>query len=321
METIQASVSAHHLSNLERSNLLSSMIPFDTQKNILPMKICNVRQLHVHVSNLASLAGLALLCMEASPANAAASITNSLTGFTGTSQTNFPAQPSTLTGSSLNVSFVWGGGDGAWEKIDFSASGATFGNHQGGANGRNYLRTDDVNYATDTVGFTAYVTVDRSTRESVFFGMGDGALGQFKQPDSNLGNASVFLDLQEGFDNASRRLIGGTVGSPTDAEVAYDGMTTVTGPMRLRMEYDGAADTVVYSIDYSPIGAFVADQTFAAVDLSSIAAEWAGGENSRIYFGSQGGVTFTDFSVTVIPEPAAALLGSLAFLGLLRRRR
>lgn len=285
------------------------------------MKYRTSRPLLTRVSALPALAGLSLLCLAASCVKAATSVTNSLTGFTGTSQTNLPDQPVTLADSGLNVSFVWGGGDGAWEKIDFSISGATFGNHQAGTNGRNYIRTNDDDYVTDTVGFTAYVTVDRPTRQSVFFGMGDAALGQFKQPDVNTGNASVFLDLQEGFDNASRRLSGGTLGTPTNLEVAYDALITVTGPMRLRMEYDAIANTVVYAIDYSPAGDFVADQTFSAVDLSSIAPEWSDGENSRIFFGSQGGVTFTDFSVEVVPEPSVFLLGGLAFLSLLRRNR
>ena len=37
--------------------------------------------------------------------------------------------------------------------------------------------------------------------------MGTGNLGTFKQPDVDTGNASVFLELQEGFDNASVRSV------------------------------------------------------------------------------------------------------------------
>jgi hypothetical protein len=267
---------------------------------------------------IAALSGLALVCFLTTSSHAASSISNTLTGFTGDTQANFPNQPSTLAGSGLNVTFVWGGGPGAWERIDFSASGATFGSHSGGgvADGRNYLRTNQTDYAT--VGYTAYVTVNRPTRDSVFFGMGKGDLGLFKVPDFQTGNASVFLELQEGFDNASRRIQSGT---NTDTEVGYDGMTTITGPMRLRMTYNPSAQTVAYAIDYNPSGAFVADQSFAAVNVSSIMSEWSGGEASSIYFGGQNGVTFSNFEVTVIPEPASALwilgAGAMAF----RRRR
>ncbi len=265
------------------------------------------------------LLGFTLLCLAASAANGATSLTNSLTGFTGNSEDGSGAnQPPTLGGSGLNVSFIWPDGDTAWEKIDFGATGATFGNHQGGANGRNYLRTNETDYAT--VGFTAYVTVDRPTRQSVYFGMGTATLGEFKQPDVNSGNASVFLDLQEGFDNASRRILGGSSGTPTNVESGYTPMTTITGPMRLRMVYDAVAATVTYTIDYGPSGAFVADTSDFVVDVSSITAEWAGGESSSIYFGGQQGVTFSDFSVTVVPEPSTAML-LLGFSALAFRRR
>jgi hypothetical protein len=82
---------------------------------------------------------------------------------------------------------------------------------------------------------------------------------------------------------------------PSNVEAGYNTMTTVNGPMRLRMAYDATAKAITYAIDYNPAGPlvsdFVADQTFAAVDVSSIAAEWAGGEKSSLYFGGQGYVT------------------------------
>lgn len=288
--------------------------------------------LRSHACALAPLAGLSFLCLAATPAECATSITNSLQGFTGDSESGGGAnQPPTLAGSGLNVTFVWPGGDASWEKIGFSTTGATFGIGtpigNGDDNGRNYLRTNDVDYAT--VSFTAYVTIDRTARESVFFGMGTGALGSSKAPDIGTGNASVFLDLQDGFDNASRRVLGGISGASTNTEAGYTGMTTIIGPMRLRMDYNALAQTMDYAIDYNPSGSFVADQSFATVDVSSIAPEWATGENSSIYFGTQGyvsggvrtGMTFTDFSVTVVPEPAAAFLSALGLLGFLRRRR
>ena len=284
------------------------------------MKKQNTRLFRFLIAGTVPLTGLTLLCLAISPAQGASSISNPLTGFTGDTQANYPGQPATLLGSGLNVTFVWGGGAGAWERIDFSGAGATFGAHSGGGPGagRNYLRTNDVDFAT--VGFSAYVTVDRATRDSVFFGLGKGDYGTYKVPDYQTGNASVFLELQDGFDNASRRVQSGT---NTDAEAGYDTMTTVTGPMRLRMDFDATAKTVIYSIDYSPTGAFVADQTFAAVDVSALATEWAAGENSSIYFGGQNSLTFSNFAVevAVVPEPSnALLLLGVAVLGFRRRR-
>jgi MYXO-CTERM domain-containing protein len=275
----------------------------------------NLSDIMTTKTTIASFAFLLVL-----PLGAATTFSNTLTGFSGDSQTNRPSQPITLAGSGLNVSFVWADGDGAWEKIDFTPLGASFGNHQGGDNGRNYMRTNDTDYAA-TVGFIAYVDINRPTRESVFFGMGTGALGGSKQPDVNSGNAAVYLELQGGFDNASRRILGGTSGSPTNVEDGYTGMTTITGPMRLSMSYDGGAQEITFAVDYNPSGAFVADQTFATVPLSSIAGEWSGGEASSIFFGGEDGVTFSNLQVTVVPEPSAVLLGSLGMLGLLRRRR
>ena len=233
-------------------------------------------------------------------ASAASSLTNSLTGYSGTSQDDYPAQPAFLAGSGLEASFVWGGGSGAWEKIGFDASGAAFGSFHGGSDGRNYLRTTNNNFAP--VSFTAYVTVNRTVRKSVFFGMGtgkltDGSYPSSKAPDYNTGDASVYLELQDGFDNASRRRLGGTNSAPINTEVGYNTMTTVTGLMTLRMDYDAVAKTVTFSVDYNPSGAFVADQTFAAVDVSSIAPEWASGEKSSIYFGGADGMIFSNFII------------------------
>lgn len=240
-------------------------------------------------------------------------LTNSLTNFTGSSQSSFPGQPFTLFNTGLNVAFIWDGGDGAFEKIAFTSSGATFGSFNAGDGGRNYLHTNATNYAS--VPFSAYVTVDRSTREAIFFGLGKGARAVLGQPDASTGNASVFLELQGGFDNVSRQVLGGSVASPTSVQVGFTEMTTVTGPMRLRMDYKPTAATVTYSIDYNPSGPFVADQIFDAINVSSIAPEWTSGEASSIYFGGENGMTFTDFSVEVGGggSPYTAWAGSALF--------
>lgn len=152
--------------------------------------------------------------------------------------------------------------------------------------------------------------------------MGTGALGNLKAPDLGSGNANVYLDLQDGFDNGSRRVLGGTSGAPTNVEDGFTALDNITGQMRFRMIYDAVAETVDYAIDYTPSAVFTAEQSFATVDVASISPEWAAGEDSSIYFGGQGGLYFTDFQVDVIPEPSVSLLGLLAVgCSLIRRRR
>lgn len=282
------------------------------------------------------LAVIAVIAGSSASLFGATSITNDLKGFTGTSQDGRPGQAATLASSGLNATYVWPGGAAAYETIVFNTTGANFGsimptNIGGNDNSRNYLRTNATDYYLND--FTAYVTVNRTDRQSVFFGMGTANYGSSKSPDIGTGNATVFLDLQQSFDNASTRILGGTAGASTNVEPSFTGMgANVLGLMRLQMIYSAAGKTMTYAVDYAPSGAFVADQTFPVVDLSSISGEWAGGEASSIFFGSQGyvvtgtpdtrvGITFTDFQVTTVPEPSAALLSSLASLALLRRRR
>ena len=254
---------------------------------------------------------------------AASSLANSLKSFTGNSQADRPGQPATLNGSGLNVTFVWPGGDAAWETIAFDTTGATFGTllptNQADNRSRNYLRTNETDYHTND--FTAFVTVNRTARESVYFGMGTANYGAGMAPDIGTGNASVLLDLQDGFDNASTRILGGTGPDPdaTNVETDFTSMNSVLGLMRLRMTYSALNNTVDYAIDYDPSGAFVADQTLPQVDVSSIRSEWNNGENSAIYFGTQGyvdtgarvGMTMSDFEVVVVPEPSVGILASL----------
>jgi len=255
-----------------------------------------------HVSCVVPLLGMVLVCLAASPAEAASSLTNALTEYSGTSQDNYPNQPAFLDGSGLQASFVWNGGAGAWEKINFDSTGATFGSFHGGSDGRNYLRTVDTVFSP--VAFTAYVTVNHTSRQAVFFGMGTGDLGSSKSPDVGTGNASVYMELQDGYNNASLRRLGGTPTAPINTEVSYTAMTTVTGLMRLRMVYDPVAKTATYAINYNPTSQnpadFVADQTFPAVDVSSIAPEWTAAEKSSIYFGGENSMTFSNFVVNAV---------------------
>ena len=60
-------------------------------------------------SQTCSLAGLSLFSLVISIADGAVNIINPLTGFTGDTLESFPAQPTTLVDSGLNVTFNCGG--------------------------------------------------------------------------------------------------------------------------------------------------------------------------------------------------------------------
>lgn len=66
---------------------------------------------------------------------------------------------------------------------------------------------------------------------------------------------------------------------------------------------------------------------FAAGSISVDSLVLTGGEETGIWTGNSGNINYSfsqsngDLSVSVVPEPAAALLGGLGLLGLLRRRR
>jgi hypothetical protein len=269
---------------------------------IQPLQHHAANTLRTRASSIAPLLGMLLLCLAACPAQAASSLTNSLKGYTGTSQDNYPAQPTFLAGSGLEASFVYSGAgaSGTWETIGFTSSGASFGAYHGGDGGRNYLRTTQADFFARS--FTATVTVNRTNRSAVFFGMGTAALGTLKQPDVGTANASVYIELQNGYDNASRKVNG----NGGNTQIAYstmssNGVTTVTGLMQLKMVYDATAKTAAFSIDYGADGSY--EQNFAAFSVSSQVAEMVLGDRASIYFGSENGMVFSNFNATVVIPP------------------
>jgi fibronectin type 3 domain-containing protein len=256
---------------------------------------------------------LALLLAQV---HAASDITNSLDSYTG-----FSSDVATRTALSTDGLEPSSNGSGN-ERIAFSASGVNFGdnNTAGGLwQSRNYLRTIETDY--HSVDFTAEVSVIRNTRQAVFFGMGTGFRGSFNAPDRkdtggnpNVNNPSVFIELQDGFNNAAffRNGTGITAGSQ---QVTFTPMTTVTSPnpMRIRMVYSKVMNTMTYSIDYDYTGTFTEDQTFTAVDLSPISAQWASGGRASIVFGAgdssaNSGIVFKDLSVVTTSVAAPALV-------------
>ena len=122
-------------------------------------------------------------------AMAATSFSNPLTGFTGNS-TQVPTQTAV---SAAGFNFFTTEGftvdntvDPPVERdptIDFDATGALFGNLLPGDGGRNYMRTNDADYAN--VRFVAEVTVVVSDlgRQAHYFGLGSGDAAAFRTPD------------------------------------------------------------------------------------------------------------------------------------------
>jgi hypothetical protein len=268
---------------------------------------------------------LALVLFRA--ATAATSFTNSLTGFTGDS--TVPATQTAVGAAGFNFASTAGFNEDftANPTIAFDASGAHFGTLLGGDGGRNYVRTNDSDYAT--VSFVAEITFTVGslpvTNQQPFFGMGTGDIALFGVPDWSTQFASTFV--QPEINGAGDRSLT-TFRTQNDANafVHTDAPAYDIGTHRLRMTFDAVAKTMIYAIDLNFAGGtFAADVTALPVDLNHIdcptgcgnptmpiSADFFGpdgwpNEPSRIYFGGDDEVVFKDFSVKV--SPPSGVLG------------
>lgn len=191
----------------------------------------------------------------------------------------------------------------------------------GGNDGRNYMRTVETDY--NTQDFTAFITVRRPApipnappattvnRRSVFFGIGTGARNSGgANPDAGTTNASAYVELQNGFPNAARRVQSNT---QANVEQAFNAMNTVTNDsIRMRMQWNSVTTELIFSFDYGyvPGDPFTADQTLPAMSPASKnfftaqANEWAAGDRASIFFGGDRSVVFTDLVIDVT-QPAA----------------
>jgi fibronectin type 3 domain-containing protein len=274
-------------------------------------------------------------------------------GFSGAPPVQGTVQPVFLTGdpladpvvpaSGLESSFLASGftAAGAFETIFFNPTsavapafpGATFGgNRANDNNGRNYARTVETDY--NTVDFTAFITVRRPittllvppgnnatnfSRRSVFFGLGTGARnGGGANPDAGTTNASAYVELQNGFNNAARRVQSDT---QANVELAFNPMNTVSDDsIRIRMQWNSVTTELTFSFDYGyvPGSPFTADQTLPAMSQTSRnfftaqANEWAAGDRASIFFGGDRGVVFTDLVIDVTQPAAPPVPTSLA---------
>jgi hypothetical protein len=259
---------------------------------------------------------LALGILIATGAQGATSFSNSLTGFSGDS--TLPATQAAVGAAGFNF-FSTEGLDPEFTMdptIVLDSTGATFGSLYGGDNGRNYMRTNESDYAT--VNFVAEITVERTANaQQVFIGMGAGDTALFGVPDWSTLFSSTFVTPEDGAVTTWRSANDGNEWCP-NCEAAI----TAAGTHRVRMEFDSSAKTMTYSMDLNYAGGtFVADVTAPVTDLNHIdcpvgcgfpempisadffAADGWPNEPSRIFFGGDDGTILRDFSVTVSAAP------------------
>ena len=251
-------------------------------------------------------------------AHAASNLSNSLTGFTGdTSQAGTQAA---LAAAGFTV-FTTAGlddngtpanpGDDSNPAVSFDAGGAHFGSLIAGDAGRNYLRTLVGDYAT--VSFTAEITFEVTTNErATFFGVGSGNTALFGTPDWSTQFSSASFWPEPANDKITAFRTQNDMNAFVDKAVAgFD-----PGVHRLRMTFDSATKFLVGSIDLNYAGGpFTADATTLPIVTTTLfAADGWPTEPSRIFFGGDDGAVFRDLTITVVPEPAAAVLAVVGLL-------
>jgi hypothetical protein len=238
-------------------------------------------------------AAFVLLVLVASVASAASSLSDAFTGFTGNSTQS--ATQDAVDAAGFNFF------DHAVDSsIEFDASGAHFGNQAAGDIGRNYIRTNDADYAN--VSFVAeitFVSTDIDFQDG-YFGLGSGdAEPTFRTPDylTDLASATYWgeIDVADPFVSTMRNHNGD---SRFDF-VAAPGLGN--GTHRLQLDYDWFRKllNVRVDIDYAG-GPFTAD--VAAPPLNTAPLYGPTGwptEPSRIFFGGDEGIVFKDFQVDV----------------------
>lgn len=132
-----------------------------------------------------------LALVMAANAPAASSLTNSLKGFTGDS--SLVDTQAALNAAGFNFASTAGSTTGSDPRIVFNTSGATAGSFRAGDAGRNYLRTNEIDYATVDFVAEVTVTVDTLGTDQFFFGMGTGAIGTWNVPDMFSVQSSIFM--------------------------------------------------------------------------------------------------------------------------------
>jgi hypothetical protein len=255
---------------------------------------------------------------------AATSFSNTLTGFTGDS--TVPATQAALNTAGFNFAST-AGLDPEFTMdptIVFDSNGANFGSLWGGDGGRNYVRTNDSDYAT--ASFVAEISVTYGvgavyTNQQAFFGMGSGDIALFGTPDWSTQLASTWVQPEDIAGGGAPLFTTFRTNNDANEFVNHPAPGHGDGTHRMQMSFDATARTMVYAIDFNYAGgAFTADVTAPTVDLnhvdcpsgcgdgSPLEADFFGPdgwptEASSIYFGGDDNISFRDFSVVVSDEP------------------
>lgn len=253
------------------------------------------------------------------PARGASSLSNPLTGFSG--DTTQAGTQGALLGAGLEAASLTPGA-----AVSFDANGARFGPNTPGDAGRNYLRTVASDYAT--VSFVAEINMTfASEDQQAFVGFGAGGVALFGTPDWSTQFSSTSFWPELANDKLTNFRTQNDVNSFSDTAVPGLGI----GTHRFRMSFDLPTQSLTGSIDLDYAGGpFTADATSVPLILTSLFAPdgWPT-EPSRIFFGGDDGILFTDLVVTVddggdhgIPEGTApAWLLALGTLVMMARHR
>jgi MYXO-CTERM domain-containing protein len=192
-----------------------------------------------------------------------------------------------------------------------------------GSNSRIYLGTNDTDYALQDFTFEADVTVPNISNpwSIAFLGMGNsGSGGGFGEPTGSGTTPNLVMVLRNdenvagSFGNLQSRYNG------TAGPVAFSSLGMIAGSTYgMRMEWVAATQTATYLFDATNNGSYngIDDKTYSAGAANSL----FNATNSQLFLGGGNGLVFDNIVVSTIPEPTAALLGSLGVLALLRRRR
>ena len=210
-------------------------------------------------------------------------------------------------------------GDDSNDTVLFDAAGAHVGGSIAGDGGRNYIRTNDSDYAL--VPFVAEMTFETvNDNQAVFIGLGAGDRAFFGTPDWSTLFSSVSFWPETANDKFVRFRTFNDMNAFGDTNVA--GLDP--GIHRFRMTFNPAANQVIGEIDINYAGGpFVADPVTLNFPVSTASLFGPDGwptEPSRIFFGGDDGVIFRDLSVRVIPEPTAGAIVLCGIAALVCRR-
>jgi hypothetical protein len=241
---------------------------------------------------------LALALLMAGSASGATSFSNSLTGFTGDSSQ--PATQAALAAAGFNL--FANDGD---QTVTFDSAGASFGLFASGDAGRNYMRTNESDYANaDFVAEVTMVTPDQENQDG-FFGVGAGDVALFGWPDWSTQFSSVILTPEVNSGEGLFTTMFTDNDTPIFANNAVPAMASGTHRLRLTFDRGIISTTANYAIDLNYVsGPFAADFTAPSLDVSGLFGTdgWPV-EPARIFLGGDDGTVFKDFQVTVTGPP------------------